>query len=79
MTNEFSETLAKLSDRNHELESRYTHLQRTVETLNEVVIEQGKKIDRLEQRVAELVKQLGTVMDREHEPRSLEEEKPPHY
>lgn len=73
------DAVAQLQARTHELESRYTYLQRTMEALNEVVIEQGRKIDRLERHLAAFTKQFGSLTEREHERRSPEDEKPPHY
>jgi SlyX protein len=58
---------------------RYTHLQRTVEELNAVVISQNQRLESLERKVVLLAAQLGALAEREPEPRSLEDEKPPHY
>ncbi|MFO0820962.1 MAG: SlyX family protein [Pirellulales bacterium] len=68
-----------LDQRCERLESRYAHLERVVETLNEVVIEQGKRIALLERQVALLTHQWQAVAETGPEPRSLEDDKPPHY
>lgn len=78
----FAELVAgheRLTARNQELESRYLHLQRTVDDLNEVVIAQGRTIDLLERKLEALVRQFGSLSERHAELRSLEEDRPPHY
>jgi uncharacterized coiled-coil protein SlyX len=62
-----------------ELETLFTHLQRTLHELNAVVIEQDKRLAAMERRVKQLTEQLGTLEQRVVEPRELSEEKPPHY
>ena len=79
MHDQHSDPLELLAARQLDLETRYTHLQRTVDELNEVMIDQGRKIDSLERKLALLARQLGTLAEREVEPRSLEDDKPPHY
>lgn len=79
MSHDTDDRLASLLRRTHELEERYTHLQRTVEDLNEVVIDQGRKIDQLERHMALYARQLGALSERVPEPRTLEEDRPPHY
>jgi len=79
MSNEHADPLPGLAARTRELETRYTHLHRIVDDLNDVVIDQGKKLDVLERQVAALARQLGSLSERAQEPRSLEDDKPPHY
>ena len=79
MQKEITQSITRLNERSHDLETRYTHLQHTVEQLNEVVVEQAKKIDSLERKLAVLVRQFSSLADRDVEPRSLEDDKPPHY
>lgn len=67
--------IARLTD----LEHRYTLLQRTVEDLDGVILVQARQIESLERKIAVLTTQLGTLADRDAEPRTLEDEKPPHY
>lgn len=69
----------ELEERQADLESRYTHLQRVVETLNEVVIEQAKQLDQLHRKFHQLTNQLEPLLQAGAEPRTLEEDKPPHY
>jgi SlyX protein len=78
MLNETSEP-RMLALRLNDLEIRYTHLQRTVEELNAVVISQDQRLEALERKVVLLAAQMGELAEREPEPRSLEEDKPPHY
>lgn len=47
-----------LTERLADLEARYTHLQHDFETLNQVVVEQQAKIDRLELVVQRLESRL---------------------
>lgn len=79
MEDESADAIARLTARNRELESRYTHLQRTVEELSGVVVDQGRKIDSLERKLEAFARQLGVLADRDQEPRTLEDDKPPHY
>lgn len=74
-----SADLSTFDQRCERLESRYAHLERVVETLNEVVIEQGKRLTLLERQVAMLTHQWQAVSESGPEPRSLEDDKPPHY
>lgn len=66
---------ARLTD----LENRYTLLQRTVEDLDGVLVSQARQMESLERKLALLTTQLGALADRETEPRTLEDDKPPHY
>lgn len=63
------------------LEHALAHLQLDYDKLNEVVTEQALTIHRLEKGVAALLNRLHAVESRTREvqPRSLEEERPPHY
>ena len=62
-----------------ELEIRYTHLQRATDELHEVLLDQGRQIDALTRKLTMLVGRLDALAEREVEPRSLEDDKPPHY
>lgn len=70
-----SSLAARLTD----LENRYTLLQRTVEDLDQVILSQARQIESLERKLALVTSQLAAVADRDTEPRSLEDDKPPHY
>jgi len=74
-----AESTPQLSDRITALEELFTHLQRTVADLDQVIIEQQKTIDvlRLEiERQALTISQLSSALT---EPRTIEDDKPPHY
>lgn len=73
------DSVQRLVERLTELESRYTHLQRVLEECNEVIVEQGRQIDQLQRRVGLFTRQLEALAEQGVEPRSLEEDKPPHY
>lgn len=55
------------------------HFERTIETLNGVVIEQSQQLAALERKLGGLEGQVQNVAGAIRENRSLEEEKPPHY
>ena len=57
-----------------DLEVRYTHLERLVEELNEVVFAQQQTIDRLVRQLAELAERAEVAG-----PPAPAAEKPPHY
>ena len=61
------------------LEALFTHLQRTVQDLDQVVIEQSKQIDLLKRDIKVLVTEVRVVRDVSREPRRPEDEIPPHY
>ena len=74
------ETQSKaLEARVTELEMLFTHLQRTVQDLNEVVLDQKGQIERLEDRLDRVTVALETLSHQRTEHRSIEEERPPHY
>ena len=64
------------SQRIDKLESHLAHLERQVEQLNEVVIEQGKLLDRLKK---ETQRQSGIMQALELERIKSNVQKPPHY
>ena len=61
------------------LEALFMHLQRTVQDLDQVVIEQSKQIDLLSRDMKLLVTDLRGIRDGSREPRRPEDEIPPHY
>ena len=79
MNRENSDQAARETARLNDLETRYTHLQRAVEELNAVVVSQDLRLEALERRIGLLAAQLGALAERDPEPRTLEDEKPPHY
>lgn len=58
------------------LESHVAHLERLVEELNDVVIDQGKLLDRLKKEVQ---RQSGAMQTLELERIKSNQQKPPHY
>ncbi len=62
-----------------ELETLFTHLQRTIHELNNVVVEQDRRLAAMDHMLKQLTEQLGTLEQRVIEPRAMDEEKPPHY
>ena len=69
-----------MDDTTLELQSKIAFLERTVETLDEVVIEQGREIEGLTKRLALLEGKLRGLVDAAdgEEPDPLSE-RPPHY
>jgi SlyX protein len=64
------------SQRFEKLEAHVAHLERQVEELNEVIIEQGKLVDRLKKEVQ---RQSATMETMELERIKSNITKPPHY
>ena len=64
---------SELERRVDDLESRIAFMQRTIEELNEVVIEQHNLLDRVKAELKEALIQLrGTALTKDNDP-------PPHY
>jgi len=61
-----------------DLEIKTAFLERTLDTLNEVVLEQGNIIDRLERRLDSLEKRIKAMREGEDEV-GPHDEQPPHY
>ena len=71
---------AKSAKRLSEVESLLTFMQRMIDDLNQVVLEQAKRIERQEAEVARLRASLETLIGSIVEvPRRPEDERPPHY
>lgn len=68
-----------LTARVTELETLFTHVQRLVNELNEVLIQQTQRLDRLESRQQQIARQVETHDDKLSESRDALDEKPPHY
>ena len=62
-----------------ELETLYTHLQRTLGELDQAVLDQQRQIEMLSKRVSSLAGDLNRLAGSEPEVRRPEEERPPHY
>jgi uncharacterized coiled-coil protein SlyX len=70
---------AELNRRIIDLESKFLHLQRVVDDLHEGLLLSEKRADAFARQIAALTGRFDAASEREIEPRSLEEEKPPHY
>lgn len=62
-----------------DLEMLFTHLQRTVQDLDEVIRSQHHRLDTLEQTIARLSLQVDGVSGGVEPGRSILDERPPHY
>jgi len=65
----------RLAARVTELEELFTHFERTVQDLNEVVLGVQNRLDTLEKRLEKLSK----ISESGADARSLPDERPPHY
>ena len=79
MEAEPAESLQPALARIVELETLYTHLQRTLGELDQVVLAQQRQIEALSNRVASLAGDLHRLSGSEPEVRKPEDERPPHY
>jgi uncharacterized coiled-coil protein SlyX len=71
---------AKSATRLSDVESLMTFMQRTIDDLNQVVLEQARRIERQEAALARLRASLETLIGSIVEtPRRPEDERPPHY
>jgi len=62
-----------------DIELKLTHQEDTVDALNKIVYEQQKKIDELEKLLTALARQVKDTANSVGEPRTIENERPPHY
>jgi SlyX protein len=62
-----------------ELEFVVSHLQKTVDDLNDVVLLQQRKIDMLSRHVEQATSAFQSALNADTTPRSLADDKPPHY
>lgn len=70
----------QLAQRLQSLEELYMHLQRTVQDLDQVIIEQGKRLAALEEQLRRAIDALGASASESASARlNLLDEKPPHY
>ena len=68
----------KMRIRVTDLESSLMHLQSDFESLNEIVLDNARRLDKLKVLIQRLTNRLDSVGDVEASG-DLEEEKPPHY
>jgi len=66
-------------DRVTEVECILMHLQKTLMDLNQVVIEQGKSIDKLKREIKQLAVDFRQVREASSPTRTAADEIPPHY
>ncbi|MBM3963487.1 MAG: SlyX family protein [Planctomycetes bacterium] len=66
-------------DRLVELEVLFTHLQKTITDLDEVVVDQSRRIDQLQRELKILAGDVRLVRESSREQRRPEDEIPPHY
>lgn len=62
-----------------DIETLFTHWQRVVQELDQVVLDQSRRIDQLEREVRLLTSDLRSMRDMNRETRRPEDEIPPHY
>ncbi len=74
-----SEQLAHLADRLVRLETVVTHLEQTIQDLDQVVLRQSKELEAAKSRIELLTSQLAQAREPAEAPRRPEDEKPPHY
>lgn len=72
-------SIDSLSVRVTKLEELFTHLQRTVLELNQVLIEQGQRVDALQARLAQLASAVAERVAEPARPFDPVAERPPHY
>ena len=66
-------------ERHVDLETKLGFLERTVESLNEVIVEQARSIDRLELKLTNLEGRFASQGDPGQASSDLQADKPPHY
>ena len=74
-----SASMDRLDARITKLEELLTHLQRTVDELNEAVLQVQKRLDVVAGEAARLGREVLQLSDVREEVRSPAEERPPHY
>ena len=62
-----------------QLEELLTHLQQTTQDLSEVVIQQQRRSDQIEQELARLTERVRVFSETEAENTDVTDERPPHY
>lgn len=66
-------------ERLNELEFVVTHLQKTVDALNETLLLQQRQIDSLTRQIEQAKVVVQSVLSADTTPRTLADDKPPHY
>jgi uncharacterized coiled-coil protein SlyX len=73
------DSIDRLRQRVTDLEALFTHLQRSVQDLDKVILDQQRQLDAVRGQMSRLMLQLEQFTDLAYEPRRPEEERPPHY
>ena len=68
-----------IDERLTNLEELVTHLEHTLQELHTVILDQQQRIESFDQRMARLAAELDVAIDEAGHPRTLEDDKPPHY
>lgn len=68
-----------LSYRLQVLEEKFEYQERTIDTLNEVIIEQQTQINSLEEQILRLQALLSAIADNQHSGEGGDDPPPPHY
>lgn len=71
--------LERLTTRVSDLEVLFTHLQRTVGELDQVILAQQRQIDGLERKLLAMGSEVTAIAAHVADERKPEDEKPPHY
>lgn len=79
MPDESPSQFERLSERVTQLEVLLTHLQQTVQDLNQVALEQSRSIDRLTVAVTGMKAHYASMSASAPEQRDPDLERPPHY
>jgi SlyX protein len=74
-----SEPTPRPSPELEELQVKIAFLERTLEELNEVVLEQGRSLETLQGKIALLESRAAAAAEGATEERDLLDERPPHY
>ncbi len=79
MNEQPAESGKRLAQRLDALEMMVTHLDRTIQDLDETIRAQNKQLDLYERKLAMLTLDIGALREGPADVRSPEDEKPPHY
>lgn len=69
----------RLEQRVSELESLFLHLQRTVQDLNDVLLDQHRQLTAVQSQMDRVLRDVDSLVQVQERPRRPEDEKPPHY
>lgn len=62
-----------------DVEAHLAHLQKNNDELSNVIFEHQKRIAAMEKLIAHLQNRIGDIKFQQEEPRTLEDDRPPHY